>query len=120
MRRYPISARFVTGILLFLVIAAAGACSSKQERARKVIQEHLQNQGIRDLKVDLFHTAEKSSAQAYIAVTVTYNFASSDGAFQKEYQGYVLKQDGTGWSIDHNAPYTKDTAHAETIIAGGK
>ena len=84
------------------------------------MEEKLQNQGVREMTVDFFHPAENLQDEAYIAVTVTYNFASGNGAFQKEYLGYILKQDGQNWAVERTAPYTKDKDRAEAALAGRK
>lgn len=112
----------VTLIILALLIALASACSSKQEKARKAVEESLKNQGMgpREMTVDLFHPADNLPDKAYIAVTVTYNFASSSGSFQKEYLGFILKQDGQNWAVEKSAVYTKDKSRAELALAGRK
>jgi hypothetical protein len=109
-------------IIFTLLLTLASACSSRQEKARKAVEAYLQSQGlgIREMTVDLFHPADNLPGKAYIAVTVTYNFASSEGKFQKEYLGYILKQDGPNWVVENNTLYTKDKNRAETALAGGK
>ena len=109
-------------IVVALLLPLCAACHSRQERARKAIEEKLQSQGItpREMTVDFFHPSDSTPDKAYIAVTVTYNFATAEGNFQKEYQGYILKQDGQNWAIERGTTYTKDKARAETLIAGGK
>ncbi|MFL6214269.1 MAG: hypothetical protein ACJ74J_10310 [Blastocatellia bacterium] len=106
--------------LLLLLVALISACSSRQERARKAVEENLKNNGVRELIVDYFHPANSMPDKAYIAVTVTYNQGTSSGEFQKEYLGYILKQDGQNWQVEKNTFYTKDKDRAESALAGGK
>ena len=109
-------------IVFALLLPLCAACHSRQERARKAVEEKLQSQGIgvREMTVDLFHPADTVPDKAYIAVTTTYNFATGEGNFQKEHLGYILKQDGQNWTVEAGAAYTKDKARAETLLAGGK
>jgi len=107
-------------ILLALLLPLVSACSSKQERARKAVEEHLKSMNVREMKVDYFHPADNMPDKAYIAVTATYNFATSDGSFQKEYLGYVLRQDGPNWAVERNTLYTTDKDRAESALAGHK
>ena len=116
-------AKFRTGLLLILLVvfaAFASACSSKQAKARKAVEEHLQNMGVREMTVDFFHPANNAPDRAYIAVTVTYNSGTASGEFQKERQGYTLKQDGQNWQVEGNTFYTTNKDRAETALAGGK
>ena len=107
-------------ILFTLLLTLASACSSKQERARKAVEEHLKSMNVREMTVDYFHPADNLPGKAYIAVTVTYNFATGDGSFQKEYLGYVLRQDGPNWTVERNTLYTTDKDRAENALAGHK
>ena len=109
-------------IVFSLFLTVFSACTSKQEKARKAVEERLQSQGVgvREMVVDFFHPADNMPDKAYMAVTITHNFASGEGNFQKEYLGYILKQDGQNWTVERNAAYTKDKARAETVLAGGK
>jgi hypothetical protein len=105
--------------LLFLALLASG-CASRQERARKTVEEYLKNNGLRELTVDYFHPANAMPDKAYIAVTATYNQGTSSGEFQKEYLGYILKQDGQNWQVEKNTFYTKDKDRAEAALTGSK
>jgi len=80
----------------------------------------LRNQGIRDLKVDVFHTSKDYPDKAYISVTVTHNYATSDGSLQREMLGYILKQEGQNYAIEKNTSYTKDQQKAESLLSGQK
>ena len=112
--------RFALLCFLLLLATLVGACSSRQEKARQAVEEKLKNQGVRELTVDYFHLAKNLPDKAYIAVTVTYNQGTASGEFQKEYQGYILKQDGQNWQVEKNTFYTKDESRAETALAGEK
>src|SRR5690348_3546503 len=106
--------------ILLLLVALAGACSSRQEKARKAVEDYLKPQGVRELVVDYFHPAKTIPDKAYIAVTITYNQGSSSGEFQKEHNGYILKQDGANWQVEKNTSYTSDQDRAERLLAGEK
>ena len=105
---------------LLLLVALASACSSRQEKARKAVEEYLKNQGTREVVVDYFHPAKTMPDKAYIAVTITYNQGSSSGEFQKEHNGYILKQDGANWQVEKNTSYATDPDRAERLLAGEK
>ena len=107
---------------LFLCLAAAfiTACSSNESKARALIQEYMKNQGITDLKVDSFFTDPTMPGKAYTSATVTYNFASSGGNPQREFLGFILTQEGSGWRIERTTGYTKDQQQAVNLLAGRK
>lgn len=107
-------------IIFALLLPLVSACSSKEKKARKAIEEKIQSAGlgVREMTVDFFHPADKMPDKAYIAVTVTYNFANGDGNFQKEYLGYIVKQDGQNWAVERSTRYTKDKNVAESALAG--
>lgn len=116
--RYYLKALFI--LTLALSIFASISCESKESKARKTVQDYLQNQGLRELEVAMFYPSKNDPAKAYIAVDVTYNFATGEGKFQREYLGYILKQEGSQWVIEKSAGYTKDRAKAEDLLAGKK
>lgn len=103
-----------------LTLVAAISCASRETRAQKAVEEYLKNQGLRDLKVDMVHTSKDYPDKAYISVTVTYNYATSDGSFQREMLGYILNKNGQDYSVEKPASYTKDEQKAETYLAGKK
>jgi hypothetical protein len=103
-----------------ILIATTLACSSNETKVRQVIEDRLKNQGIRNLVLDFFHPSKKTPGKAYASATVTYNFATSSGAFQQEYLGFILKQEGQNWTIEQSTSYTKDPDKAENLIAGLK
>ncbi|MGA9772389.1 MAG: hypothetical protein WBV94_25375 [Blastocatellia bacterium] len=84
------------------------------------VKERLKNQGLRDIKLEIFHPSKNTPGKAYIGVDVTHNFATGEGKFQHEFLGYILKQEGQEWVVENSAGYTKDPAKAEVYIAGGK
>jgi hypothetical protein len=98
----------------------AGSCKSARSSAEKTLQQHLMSPGVRETKVDFFHTDPNFPDKAYISATVTHNFASSDGNFKKEYLGYILTRDGEGWKIEKSTNYTKEEAEASTLLSGEK
>ena len=109
---------------LLLVISGlgltAGSCKSAQSSAEKTLLQHLNSPGVRETKVDFFHTDPNVPDKAYISATVTHSFASSDGNFKKEYLGYILSRDGDGWKIEKSTNYTKEEAEARMLLAGEK
>ncbi|MFP5260320.1 MAG: hypothetical protein ACLGJB_00260 [Blastocatellia bacterium] len=110
----------LVALVLSLTLASSLSCASRQTRARKAVEEYLKNQGLRELGVDMFHTSKDFPDKAYISVTVTYNYATSDGSFQREMLGYILNRNGQDYSIDKPASYTKDEQRAEVLLAGKK
>lgn len=113
-------------ILVFVFLLGLGtvfsttSCSSNESKAKKLIQEHLKNQGVTDLNMDSFFTDPKFPGKAYTSATITYNFATSSGSPQKEFLGFILTQEGNGWRIERTTSYTKDKDQAAKYLAGGK
>jgi hypothetical protein len=105
--------------IAFALLMIVG-CSSKEAAAHKAVQEYLKNQGIQDLKVDLFCTDPGLPNQAYVSVTATYNFATANGTLQREYLGFILKHTGQQWVVDKNTAYTKDRKTALAYLGGSK
>ena len=112
--------RFILFALLAVTLAFMSACSNPSEKARLAVEEHLKNQKIQDLKLDLFCTNPSFPDKAYASVTITHSFANAEGTPQKEYLGYILKQDGRDWKVDHSATYTKEQQRAMDLVAGVK
>jgi len=112
--------RFILFALLAVTLAFMSACSNPSEKARLAVEEHLKNQKIQDLKLDLFCTNPSFPDKAYASVTITHSFANAEGLPQKEYLGYILKQDGREWKVDHSATYTKEQQRAMDLVAGVK
>jgi hypothetical protein len=96
------------------------SCSGNEVKAKKTLQEYLKGQGVTDLTVDLFYTDPNVPDKAYVSATATYNFAGSEGKLKREFLGYVLVREGTGWKVDHNVSYTTERQKAGTYLAGGK
>src|SRR6185437_4389534 len=111
---------FFTSLVCAGAIFATTSCASNESKARKIIQEYMKNQGITDLKVDSFFTNPNAPGKAYTSATVTYNFASSGGNPQREFLGFILAQEGSGWRIERTSAYTKDEQQAAKFLAGGK
>jgi hypothetical protein len=107
-------------ILCAIALFASVSCESKEKRAMDAVKERLKNQGLRDIKLELFHPSKDNPGRAYVAVDVTHNFASGEGKFQHEYLGFILKQEGQQWAVENTAGYTKDASKAEDYIAGRK
>ena len=112
--------RLILCALLAVTLAVMSACSNPSEKARLAVEEHLKNQKIQDLKLDLFCTNPSFPDKAYASVTITHSFANAEGQPQKEYLGYILKQDGREWKVDHSATYTKEQQRAMDLVAGVK
>jgi hypothetical protein len=100
---------------LFLV-----SCSGKETNAQRAVELHLQNQGMRDIKVEFFYTNSSFPDKAYVAVSASHNFASASGTPQKEYLGYLLKQEGKEYKVEQNSSYTNDEEKAKNLLAGNK
>jgi len=107
-------------LLCCITVFATSACSSNESKAKKLIQEHMKGQGITDLQVDSFFISKDLPGKAYTSATVTYNFASSGGNPQREFLGFILEREGSGWRIERTAGYTKDEQQAAKFLAGGK
>ena len=106
--------------LLCGLALAAGACNTARASAEKTVDEYLKNQGVREVKFDLFHTDSKFPDKSYVSATITHNFASSDGNFKKEYLGFILNREGKGWRVEKIAGYTTKEDQASNILSGEK
>lgn len=106
--------------LLCALALTAGGCNGPKSSAEKTVQEYLKNQNIRDIKFDLFHTDSKFPDKSYMAVTITHNFASSDGNFKKEYLGFILNREGDGWRIAQTTSHTTKEDEAGILLSGEK
>jgi hypothetical protein len=118
--RFRIIIQFLLILTCSLTLLSTTSCASRETKARKAVEEYLKNQGLRDLNVDLFHASKDYPDKAYISVTVTYNYATSDGSFQREMLGYILNQSGRDFSVEKSTSYTKDEQRAETLLSGKK
>jgi|SRR5215471_1724682 len=111
-------------ILAFVVCLTSAllfsSCASNESKARKAVQEYMKNQGITDLTMDSFFTSPDAPGKAYTSATVTYNFATSDGRPQREFLGFILTKEGSGWRIERSTGYTKDQQQAIKFLAGLK
>ncbi len=118
--RIPLRTIILTLLVCIGTSVATTSCSTNESKAKKLIQEHMKNQGISDLAMDSFFTSPSTPGKAYTSATVTYNFATSDGKPQREFLGFILVQEDSGWRIEKRAAYTKDEQQAAKILAGGK
>ena len=112
--------RFIILALCAFTLAGVSGCSTSSDRARVAVEQYLKNQKIQDLKLDLFCTNPSFPDKAYASFTVTHSFANAEGQPQKEYLGYILKQDGREWRVEHSATYTKEQQRAMDLVAGIK
>lgn len=103
-----------------MVALSAVGCANRAEKARLAVEESLKNQGVQEVKLDLFYTNNTFPDKAYVSVTVTYNFANSSGKPQLEYLGYILRQEGKEWNVQQNTIYTKEEQRAMDLLAGRK
>ena len=110
---------FSIALCLASIMALAG-CSTDRSNAKKAVEEHLKNQGITNLEMDLFYTSPEFPEKAYAGVTVTYNFATSEGKAQREFNGYILKREGRDWKVEQHTRFTRDESQAHIYMAGKK
>ena len=101
----------------FCATLAIMGCSSDKSKAKALISEYMNGQGVTDIKIDVFHTSRSYPDKAYTSATVTYNFASSDGKPQREFLGFVLNRAGNDWHIERNTVYTTAENQAEKYLA---
>src|SRR5262249_33316096 len=107
---------FILTISIFL--AGFSACEKKQNQIPKSLADSLKAVGAQDMQVDLLYQPPDIADKKYLSLTVTYNYATSSGKPQKEFLGYVLKQEGREWKVDHNTNYTKNEQTAKDLILG--
>jgi hypothetical protein len=109
-------------ILLFLcgLALASGACRSTQSSAEKVAEEYLKIRGIREVAFDLFYSDPNIPDRAYVSVTATHGFLSSEGKTQQEFLGLILKREGEDWQVEKITAYTKDKNQAGIILTDKK
>ncbi|HSO74413.1 MAG TPA: hypothetical protein VLU47_06215 [Blastocatellia bacterium] len=114
----------LSSLLMLLVISGlaftTGSCKTARSSAETTLEQHLKSPGIREVKVDFFHTDPNLPDKAYISATVTHSFAGRDGNFKKEYLGYILSRDGEGWKVEKGSDYTTNEREASTLLAGEK
>lgn len=99
---------------------ASGACNSPRSSAEKVAEEYLKGRGIREVAFDLFYSDPNIPDKAYVSVTATHGFLSSEGKTQQEFLGLILKREGEGWQVEKVTAYTKDKNQAGTILTDKK
>jgi hypothetical protein len=107
-------------LALLLTIAPLSSCTDRKTEARAALEEHLKSFTPRSIEIDFFHENPSFPDKAYVSATVTYNYATADGTFQKEYLGYILKKEGKSWKVEQNSRYTKTPSEANTYLSGKK
>src|SRR5436853_6120345 len=115
--------RLLTLLLVGACIATlslAVSCSGNESKAKSAIREYLKSQAVTDLTLDLFYADPNSSDRAYASATATYSFSGSEGKPKREFLGFILAREGSGWRVDRNVSYTKEDQKAATYLAGGK
>lgn len=112
--------RLTACLVLLVALITLSSCATKYAEARSALEEYLQNMNTRSIEIDFFHTNPSFPDRAYVSATVTYNFATSDGTFQKEYLGYILRKEGNSWKVAQNTGYTKDPSRANTLLINPK
>jgi hypothetical protein len=106
-------------LALSALLLGFSACDkNKNSQIPKSLADYLKNQGVQDMQVDLLYQPSDIPDKKYISLTATYNYATSSGAPQKEFLGYVLKKEGSNWKVDHNTNYTKNEQTAKDLILG--
>ncbi|HLG13773.1 MAG TPA: hypothetical protein VJH03_04495 [Blastocatellia bacterium] len=105
--------------LLFIIITSTG-CSRDRAAAKAAIEDHLKDQGVVEMKLDLFYTNSQFPDKAYASATVTFNFATADGSPQKGHMGFVLQRQQDGWKVEKSEKYTTDEGKANTVLSGKK
>lgn len=102
------------------VICLLTACSRTDSGIRQVVEDFARSQGAKDVVTELVYKDPNSPDKAYASVTITHNYADSQGNFQREFLGFILQNDGKEWKINRNVTYTKDEKKAQQLLAGQK
>jgi hypothetical protein len=112
----------ICGILSLGLIAMVSlqGCSSDGKRATKAVEDYLKPFGVREVKLEAFHTSKDFPDKAYISVVVTYNNADTTGKYETHHSAYIVRRDGEAWAIVKRAAYTTDEAKAMDYLAGIK
>lgn len=110
--------RFIVLLQIVLLLSIFSACKEQKSAVPKALQDYLNNQGVQETVVDMDYTSPTVPDRRYLSITVTYNFSTSSGKPQKEYLGFILKQDGSGWQIDRHTTYTVNQQKAKDLLAG--
>jgi hypothetical protein len=106
--------------LFCLCLVALVSCSEDQKKAAQAADTYLKGVGIKETKLDLFCTSPSVPDKAYVAMTGTWGFADSSGNPQKEFYGFIMLRDESGWKIAQPAAYTQDKEKAKVYLGGGK
>lgn len=114
--------KLISALLVAIIIPVSllgQACSSSSE-AEKTLVEYLKARGVKDVAIDILTNPPDNADRAYIAATLTHNFATAEGKPQKEYKGYILTRSEGKWIVEGTTKYTKDTNKALEYLAGSK
>jgi hypothetical protein len=109
-------------VLFCVCLLALVSCSEDQKKAAQAADTYLKGVGLKETKLDLFCTSPSVPDKAYVAMTGTWGFADKSGNPQKEFFGFIVLRDGSGWKIDqdHPAAYTQEKEKALVYLGGGK
>lgn len=107
-------------LLLISLLIISSCSSAKQQDIPSSLIDYLKNSGAQDIHKDYEFVSPSSTNRKYMALTITYNFSTAEGKPQKEYLGYILRQDNQDWKIEKNTTYTVNEQKAKDLLAGGK
>lgn len=113
-------ARWLLVFLCAFGLPALWACNADQSGAEESVTQFLKQNGVRDVKLDLFLKAADSPDRAYVSVTATHGFASGSGDPQKEYLGFIVRKQAGAWKVEKNVSYTTDREAARGLLLGRK
>jgi hypothetical protein len=107
-------------LIITLLIFVYSCSSAKQQDIPNSLTDYLKNNGVQDMHKDYEFTTPNQVDRKYMAITVTYNFSTAEGKAQKEYLGFILRQDNQEWKIERNTAYTINEQKAKDLLAGAK
>jgi len=111
----------------FLLLAAlsffSASCKSQQDKAFQAVEQHVKatDPDLRDLKLELFHTNGSFPDKAYVSISGTRGFGSSEGKAQSDFLGFILVKDGSDWKVEKDRQkFTRAPEDADRFLAGRK
>jgi hypothetical protein len=107
-------------LIISLLLVMSSCSSSKQQDIPGSLLDYLKNSGAQEIHKDYEFVNPSASGRKYLALTITYNYSTAEGKPQKEYLGYILRQDNQEWKIEKNTAYTINEQKAKDLLAGGK
>jgi hypothetical protein len=107
-------------ILPLLLSTVCLNCGKKDGDIPKSLVDYLKSNGVQEIHKDYELSSPSAGGRKYLALTVTYNFSTGEGKVQKEYLGYILRQDNQEWKVERNTAYTVNEQKAKDLLAGGK